>query len=134
MPDPSTIDPNSVAPSPASAESVLTVTSPPVRYSTTAVRRQPVQARRENPLHRLDLLPRPVDRGALAGGQTGFEERFGGAVERGDRERQTGLRVEQGLIPIWAPAAAEPFDAVIDAVMRGVTDFTPKPWLETIDA
>jgi hypothetical protein len=41
---------------------------------------------------------------------------------------ETGLRVEQGLIPVWAPAAAETFDAVIDAVMRGVTDFTPKPW------
>jgi hypothetical protein len=42
---------------------------------------------------------------------------------------ETGLRIEQGLIPVWAPAAAEPIDAVVDAVMRGVTDFTPKPWL-----
>ncbi len=41
---------------------------------------------------------------------------------------ETDLRVEPGLIPVWAPAAAESFDAVIDAVMRGVTDFTPKPW------
>jgi hypothetical protein len=42
---------------------------------------------------------------------------------------EAGLRFEQALIPVWPAAAAQPFDAVIDTVMRGVTDFTPKPWL-----
>src|SRR6185437_1215332 len=42
---------------------------------------------------------------------------------------ETGFRFEQAQIPVWPAAGAEPFDAVIDAVMRGVTDFTPKPWL-----
>jgi hypothetical protein len=42
---------------------------------------------------------------------------------------ETGLRLEQALIPVWPAAGVEPFDAVIDAVMRGVTDFAPKPWL-----
>jgi hypothetical protein len=42
---------------------------------------------------------------------------------------ETGVRFQQALIPVWAPTAAEPFDALIDGVMRGVTDFAPKPWL-----
>jgi hypothetical protein len=42
---------------------------------------------------------------------------------------ETGLRFEQAQIPVWPAAGVEPFDAVIDAVMRGITDFTPKPWL-----
>jgi len=42
---------------------------------------------------------------------------------------ETGLRLEQALIPVWPAAGAEPFDAVIYAVMRGVTDFAPKPWV-----
>jgi hypothetical protein len=41
---------------------------------------------------------------------------------------ETGLRLEQASIPGFHPAAAEPLDAVIDTVLRGVKDFAPKPW------
>jgi hypothetical protein len=40
---------------------------------------------------------------------------------------EMGFRFEQALIPVWPAAGAEPFDAVVDAIMRGVNDFTPKP-------
>lgn len=41
---------------------------------------------------------------------------------------ETALRLQQALAPGIHPAAAEPVDAVIDTVLRGVKDFAPKPW------
>jgi hypothetical protein len=41
---------------------------------------------------------------------------------------ETGLRLDQASLPGFHPAAAEPIDAVIDTVLRGVKDFAPKPW------
>jgi hypothetical protein len=41
---------------------------------------------------------------------------------------ETGVRLERASIPLWRPTAAQPFDAVIDFVLRGVSDFAPKPW------
>ena len=41
---------------------------------------------------------------------------------------ETALRLDQASIPGFHPAAAEPIDAVVDAVLRGVKDFAPKPW------
>jgi hypothetical protein len=41
---------------------------------------------------------------------------------------ETALRVRQATLPAIHPAAAQPIDAMIDAVLRGVTDFSPKPW------
>ena len=46
----------------------------------------------------------------------------------GEAGIETGLRLEQASIPGFHPAAAEPIDAVIDTVLRGVKDFAPKPW------
>ena len=43
---------------------------------------------------------------------------------------ETALRLEKASIPALHPAAAEPLDAVIDTVLRGVKDFAPKPWKE----
>jgi len=54
-------------------------------------------------------------------------EMHGRPVPDGTQGIETGFRFEQALIPVWPAAGAEPFDAVIDAVMRGVSDFTPKP-------
>jgi hypothetical protein len=45
---------------------------------------------------------------------------------------ETALRLEQASIPSVHPAAAEPLDAVIDTVLRGVKDFAPKPWKERL--
>ncbi len=42
---------------------------------------------------------------------------------------EAGLRFEQALIPVWPAAAAQPFDAVINTVIHGMTDLAPKPWL-----
>ena len=41
---------------------------------------------------------------------------------------ETALRVRQATLPAIHPAAAQPIDATIDTVLRGVTDFSPKPW------
>ena len=43
---------------------------------------------------------------------------------------ETALRVQQATLPGVHPAAAQPIDAMIDTVLRGVTDFSPKPWKE----
>jgi hypothetical protein len=40
---------------------------------------------------------------------------------------ETALRLKQASVPGFHPAAAEPIDAVIDTVLRGVKDFAPKP-------
>jgi hypothetical protein len=45
---------------------------------------------------------------------------------------ETALRLTQASIPAVHPAAAEPLDAVIDTVLRGVKDFAPKPWKERL--
>jgi hypothetical protein len=39
------------------------------------------------------------------------------------------LRLEQATAPIVHPAAERPIDADITAVLRGLNDFSPKPWL-----
>ena len=41
---------------------------------------------------------------------------------------EAALRVRQATLPAIHPAAVQPIDAVIDTVLRGVTDFSPKPW------
>lgn len=41
---------------------------------------------------------------------------------------ETALRVSQATLPAIHPAAAQPIDAMIDAILRGITDFSPKPW------
>jgi hypothetical protein len=41
---------------------------------------------------------------------------------------ETALRVQQASLPGLHPAATKPIDATIDTVLRGVTDFSPKPW------
>lgn len=43
---------------------------------------------------------------------------------------ETALRLRQASFPGLHQAAAEPVDAVIDTVLRGVKDFAPKPWRE----
>ena len=45
---------------------------------------------------------------------------------------ETAVRLEQASLPAVHPAAAEPLDAVIDTVLRGVKDFAPKPWKERL--
>jgi len=50
------------------------------------------------------------------------------AQDSGKPGLEIGIRLQQGLIPPWRATAALPVDAVIDAVLRGVTDFSPKPW------
>lgn len=41
---------------------------------------------------------------------------------------EAGLRLEQGLFPLWRATAAQPIDAVADTVLHGVADLTPRPW------
>lgn len=41
---------------------------------------------------------------------------------------ETVLRLEQASAPMLHPAAEQPVDADITAVLRGLTDFGPKPW------
>jgi hypothetical protein len=41
---------------------------------------------------------------------------------------ETALRLEQATAPAWHPAAARPIDADITATLRGLNDFSPKPW------
>jgi hypothetical protein len=43
---------------------------------------------------------------------------------------ETAFRLQQGTLPGFHAAAAEPLDAVVDTVLRGVTNFAPKPWRE----
>jgi hypothetical protein len=58
-----------------------------------------------------------------------FEVHGRPAYDGGAPGIEAGLRFEQALIPVWPAAAAQPFDAVIDTVIHGVTDLAPKPWL-----
>lgn len=48
--------------------------------------------------------------------------------EAGKPGIETGIRVEQAASPNLHEAMAEPVNAVVDAVLRGVSDFEPKPW------
>jgi hypothetical protein len=41
---------------------------------------------------------------------------------------ETVLRLEQASIPGFHPAAVQPMDAEMTAVIRGLNDFAPKPW------
>ena len=43
---------------------------------------------------------------------------------------EVALRLDGALAPGIAAAAAQPVDANIDTVLRGLTDFSPKPWHE----
>ncbi|MEP6837132.1 MAG: DUF2125 domain-containing protein, partial [Bradyrhizobium sp.] len=43
---------------------------------------------------------------------------------------EVALRLSQGLAPNFRPAAVQPVDATIDTVLRGLDDFSPKPWHE----
>jgi hypothetical protein len=43
---------------------------------------------------------------------------------------EVALRLDGAMAPELHPAAAQPVDARIDAVLRGLTDFSPKPWRE----
>ena len=43
---------------------------------------------------------------------------------------EVGLRLKGGLVPGFAATAAQPVDATIDTVLRGLKDFSPKPWHE----
>ncbi|MBI1204170.1 MAG: DUF2125 domain-containing protein [Rhodopseudomonas sp.] len=43
---------------------------------------------------------------------------------------EIGLRLEGALAPGIAAAAAQPVDATVDTVLRGLSDFSPKPWHE----
>ena len=38
------------------------------------------------------------------------------------------LKLVAAVAPSWHPAAAQPIDADVTAVLRGLTDFSPKPW------
>jgi hypothetical protein len=40
------------------------------------------------------------------------------------------LRLEGALAPDIKAAAAQPFDAVVDTLLKGLGDFSPKPWHE----
>src|SRR5204863_8277532 len=40
------------------------------------------------------------------------------------------LKLAAATAPYWHPAAAVPVDADITAVLRGLKDFSPKPWPE----
>jgi hypothetical protein len=41
---------------------------------------------------------------------------------------ETVLRLQQASIPGFHPAAVQPIDAEMTAVIRGLNDFSPKPW------
>lgn len=41
---------------------------------------------------------------------------------------ETTLKLAAAIAPYWHPAAATPIDADITAVLRGLKDFSPKPW------
>ncbi len=58
-----------------------------------------------------------------------FEVHGRPAYDGGAPGIEAGLRFEQALIPVWPAAAAQPFDAVINTVIHGMTDLAPKPWL-----
>ena len=50
----------------------------------------------------------------------------------GKKGIETALRLQQASLPSLHPTAAEPLDAVIDTVLRGVNDFAPKPWRQRL--
>jgi hypothetical protein len=41
---------------------------------------------------------------------------------------ETALRLRQASLPGVHPAATEPVDALVDTVLRGLSDVSPKPW------
>jgi hypothetical protein len=41
---------------------------------------------------------------------------------------EVALQLDQGSAPNLHPAAAQPIDANVTALLRGLTDFSPKPW------
>ncbi len=43
---------------------------------------------------------------------------------------EVALRLDGAMAPDLHPAMAEPVDATIDTVLRGLNDFSPKPWAE----
>ena len=43
---------------------------------------------------------------------------------------EVALRLEGAVAPDLHPATAQPIDATIDTVLRGLNDFAPKPWHE----
>ena len=79
-------------------------------------------------LHLCDLGPRAFDRLALAGGHPGLDQGLGRAVERGDRERQPRLRVEQRLLvdPCLIDPLRTHLDEVIGARRAGVNTRMPQ--------
>lgn len=42
------------------------------------------------------------------------------------------LKLAAATAPLWHPAAANPTDAEVTAVLRGLEDFSPKPWPERL--
>ena len=43
---------------------------------------------------------------------------------------EVALRLSGALAPDFRPAAVQPVDATVDTVLRGLNDFSPKPWHE----
>src|SRR5262249_27544565 len=43
---------------------------------------------------------------------------------------EVAVRIDQGTAPNWHPAAATPINADVTALLRGLNDFSPKPWPE----
>ena len=41
---------------------------------------------------------------------------------------EVALQLDQAAAPTLHPAAAQPFDATVTALLRGLNDFSPKPW------
>ncbi len=44
---------------------------------------------------------------------------------------EVALRLSQALAPDFPAAAVQPVDATVDTVLRGLADFSPKPWHES---
>jgi hypothetical protein len=57
-----------------------------------------------------------------------FHGRPAAPDESGKPGVETGIRLEQASLPALHQATVKPIDAVVDAVLRGVKDFEPKPW------
>ena len=64
----------------------------------------------------------------LTAGHVELHGRPAAPDEAGKPGIETGIRVQQAALPGVHEALAKPIDAVVDAILRGVSDFEPKPW------
>lgn len=78
----------------------------------------------------IDLVAGPVPAPLFRGKHSELHARLAEGSPADNPVIETVLRIAQGSVQAIHPVFAEPFDADIRLVLRGLKDFSPKPWPE----